>query len=96
MRSRNVELFIFARFLKGFGLLVQRPCYWCSAPFGAGMQKHKDFQCFLKVPRGSLCACVECLFWHHSNALLAVVLFFLPEGESEREMGGNPPPLTLR
>ena len=29
--------------------------------FWEGMQKHKESQWFLKVPRGSLCACVGCL-----------------------------------
>ena len=63
------------------------------------MQKHKDFQWFLEVPRGSPLACVEYMVqvFFGTTAIpevrrFAVVLYLLLEGESERERSGNPLP----
>ena len=50
--DHTVKMFIFTRFLKGFGLLVQRPCYWCSAPFGAGMLEMHVFPMFFEGSQG--------------------------------------------
>ena len=45
-QCRTVELFIFARFLKGFGLLVRFRWYWSGPPFGGACRKCMNFHGF--------------------------------------------------